>query len=266
MNRAYRSEWLKLSQLGMILGGAGSIVAFGILTMLLTLAQLSVSQNSNGQGPGGASITSAQIASHTGFATLMLNSASFLGVVALVLFAISVGQEYSSGTLRNLIVRQPRRLQFLAGKLLAMGTFVSIAVVLAVAAGMVTALLLLPRYGISSSEWFTADGWTSLFKTTGNLVVATLAWGLLGAIIALLLRSTTGAIAIGLAYVLVVENLVTAAWSGGKQWLPGQILSAIAHGGNSSITYESAIVHAVVYFVVALAGTAWLFRQRDIAA
>jgi hypothetical protein len=69
-----------------------------------------------------------------------------------------------------------------------------------------------------------------------------------------------------LAYVLVAENLLTAVWSDGKQWLPGQLIGAIAHGGTSTVSYPSALALVGLYLVVALSAASALFRRRDVAA
>jgi ABC-2 type transport system permease protein len=264
MIRAFRSEWLKIRRPAMMLGGAGPMIGFAVLAIVLSL---SVRLGSTQRGPGAPpALTAAQVAASDGFAILMGFSTTFIGVVALAVCAIAVGTEYSNGTLRNLLVRQPDRLRLLSGKLLALGSFVAVGVVLAFGAALATALLLLPSHGISASGWFTSAGVRSLLSTAGNLVLATLAWGAFGAILALVLRSTAAAIAIGLAYVLVAENLLAAVWSGGDQWLPGQLLNALAKGGTGSVAYSHALVLVGLYVVVAMGVAAVLFSRRDVAA
>jgi hypothetical protein len=80
------------------------------------------------------------------------------------------------------------------------------------------------------------------------------------------LRSPTIAIASGLAYVLPVENLLTAAWSSGREWLPGQLLSALADGGTSSVSGGHAAILLSAYMALALVGSALLIRLRDVGA
>jgi len=72
-----------------------------------------------------------------------------------------------------------------------------------------------------------------------NLLLATLGWGLLGALLALLLRSPAPAVGVGLAYAIPFEELVTAAWSSGERWLPGQLLGVLADGGTATVTYPA---------------------------
>jgi len=256
MIRAFRSEWLKIRRPAMILGGAGAMIGFAVLAIVLTLNRL----GSVGGGAGGAggAVVAAQVAASDGFATLMGVSATFIGVIALAVCAVAIGVEYGNGTLRNLLVRQPQRLRLLAGKLLALGSFLALAVALAYGAALATALLLAPGHGISTAAWFTGAGVQSL--------LATLVWGAIGAALAMALRSTAIAITGGLAYVLVVENLLTAAWSGGAQWLPGQLIDVIARGGTAAVSYGSALGLVGLYLLVAGAIVGAIFQRRDVAA
>ncbi|HET6752130.1 MAG TPA: ABC transporter permease, partial [Actinomycetes bacterium] len=192
MFRSFRSEWIKLRRPAMLLGGAGAIVGFAVLTVVLTFTTASTTPVD--QGPGGEGLTLAQLAAADGLARTVASAAQFIGVVGLAVFAISIAGEYAQGTLRNLLVRQPGRVRLLAGKLLALASFTAIAVVLAEVAAVLTALLVAPGQDLATAAWFTSDGWAALGSGLGNLLLATLGWGLLGALLALLLRSPAAAV------------------------------------------------------------------------
>ena len=258
MTRSFLSEWIKLRRPGMILGGAGTIVGFAILTVVLTLTTASATPTDQ-EGPGGG-LTLAQLATADGLASILASAATFIGVVALSVFAISIASEYSQGTLRNLLVRQPRRARLLAGKTLALASFTTLAVLVAGVAAVAVALLVAPTQDISTSAWFTSAGWTALGAGLGNLLLATLGWGLLGT-----LRAPAAAVGVGLAYALPGELLVTAAWSDGARWLPGQLLDALAQGGTAAVTYGSAGLLLALYGVVAMVAGTTLFARRDVA-
>ena len=49
----------------------------------------------------------------------------------------------------------------------------------------------------------------------------------------------------------------------GDRWLPGQLLSALAHGGTSS-SYAHALVTLIVYAAIVALGTLVLFQRRDV--
>jgi ABC-2 type transport system permease protein len=263
MRRSFLSEWIKLRRPGMILGGAGTIVGFAILTVVLTLTTATATPTD--QGPGGQSLTLAQLATTDGLALVLASAATFIGVIALSLFAISIASEYSQGTLRNLLVRQPRRARLLAGKTLALASFTTIAVLVAGVAAAGVALLVAPTQDISTSAWFISAGWTALGAGLGNLLLATLGWGLLGTVLALVLRSPAAAVGVGLAYALPGELLVTAAWSDGARWLPGQLLNTLAQGGTAAVTYGWAGLLLALYALVAMVAGTTLFTRRDVA-
>jgi ABC-2 type transport system permease protein len=263
MTRSFLSEWVKLRRPGMILGGAGTIVGFAILTVVLSLTTASATPTD--QGPGGEGVTLAQLATADGLASILASAATFIGVVALSVFAMSIASEYSQGTLRNLLVRQPRRVRLLAGKLVALASFSTIAVAVAGVAAVATALIVAPTQDISTSAWFTSAGWTALAGGLGNLLLATLGWGLVGALLALVLRAPAAAVGVGLAWALPGELLVTAAWADGARWLPGQLLDALAQGGTAAVTYGSAGLLLALNGVVAVAAGTALFTRRDVA-
>jgi ABC-type transport system involved in multi-copper enzyme maturation permease subunit len=174
-----------------------------------------------------------------------------------------VATEYSQGTLRNLLVRQPRRGQLLSGKFLALALFIGVAVVIAIAVAAAVALALAPSKGIHTSAWTSSTGLGDLGQAILHVYLACIGYGVLGTALAIVLRSPTLAIAIGVAYALPGEAIINALWSNGDRWLPGQLLSALAHGGTSSASYGHALVTLVVYAAVVGAGTVMLFQRRD---
>ena len=144
---------------------------------------------------------------------------------------------------------------------------------------MVTALIVAPGQDIATAAWFTSDGWAALGSGLGNLLLATLGWGLIGALLALLLRSPAAAVGVGLAYALPFELLVTSAWDAGVRWLPGQLLGTLASGGAATATYGRAAlllaiyaafavaagIALVVYLAVVVIAATTLFARRDVA-
>jgi ABC-2 type transport system permease protein len=257
--RAVHSEWLKILRPSMMLGGVGTMAGFAVLAVVLRLSRVGGTHI----GPG-TDLTAPMVTASNGFAPIIVYTAPFLGLVALAVCAVAIGTEYGNGTLRNLLVRQPARLRLLTGKLLALASFVTLAVVVSYGVGLMVALLLVPSHGISTAAWFTAAGVQSLLATLGNLVLAALAWGVIGAVLAIVLRSAAAAISVGLGYLLVGETLLTSVWSGGNQWLPRVLLVVLGLGGTPEVAYERALVLIGLYVVVALSVAAILFRQRDV--
>ena len=152
----------------------------------------------------------------------------------------------------------------MAGKLLALATFdiatLVAAALVALAAGALAARLA----GLDSSAWFSGAGLAETGKGVGELLLSSLGWGLLGALLGLLLRSPAFAIAAGLAYALPLENLFVKVWSSGDRWLPGQLLDALASGGTASAPFNRAALLIGVYAIAGLTAAAVTFSRRDV--
>ena len=263
MLRAMTSELLKLRRRGMVIGGWGAIVGFSLLVVVLSLVQATEAPAIEDREGFGESI--GLLSQPDGFVQALSGGATFLGVVALVIVAMGMASEYSWGTLRALLIRQPRRLVLLAGTVTALLLFIGAAVVLAVAITFPLALTLAPSQGVSTSEWLTGEGLAALTAGTGNLVLATMTWGLFGGVLGLVLRSPAPAVGVGLAYALPVELVLVGVWQDGGRWLPGQLLSTFAAGGSELISHTRSGLMLAVYVVVAGAIGAGLFLRRDVS-
>lgn len=218
MIRAFRSQWIRLRRRSVVLGWGGAMVGFALLATVLTLRRVG---GEPAAGPGESqAFTVAGLSAPDGMATLLGVSATFLGVLTLGLFATLVANDYAQGTLRTLLVEQPRRLRLLTGELLALAAFASLFVVVASLAATTAGLALAPNQDVDTSAWLTADGFAALAAGIGNLILAGLGWGLLGTLLAVLFRSPAVAVAAGAAYALPGEALLVSAWDDGALWLP----------------------------------------------
>ncbi|MGH8947861.1 MAG: hypothetical protein ACRDXF_03295, partial [Acidimicrobiia bacterium] len=186
--------------------------------------------------------------------------AGIIGVVALALFALSVARDYEYGTIRNLFVAEPRRLIVYAGKLIGLWSLVISAVLVAalVSAGLTTVFA--SSQGIGTSAWELGASLASVAQLAG----ATLLYGVIGAAIAIATKSAAVAITAGVAYLLIVENLIGLAWDSASEWLPAGVLSAIASGGTSTLSLAEATVLGVAYGVAALAVLVVVLMRRDV--
>ena len=113
MIRVFRSEWRKLRRPTLFGGTLGIVFALSVfITSLLFL----LLDSDGGNGPRGRVITRETLALPNGLYLGFTNVAGSLGTIALSVFAAQTALEYTNGTLRNLLVRQPKRLVLLAGK------------------------------------------------------------------------------------------------------------------------------------------------------
>jgi ABC-type transport system involved in multi-copper enzyme maturation permease subunit len=255
MIRAFRSEWLKIGRRSMLIGSLGALVGFTMLGVFL-----SVFRADNGRG----ALTIARLSQPDGFAQILQRGEEFLGVIALGIVAIATAQEYTHGTLRSLLTREPRRLRLLAGKTAANLLYVGAAVLVASVIALVTALIVAPHRGIDTSGWL-GSGLGDTLSTMGNVVFAAVGWGVFGALLALVLRAPAPAVIAGVAWALPVENLLTSAWTSVGHWLPGQQLLAVAQRGNNVSSYGWGLGLSVVFVIAAAVAGGALFRTRDVA-
>ena len=114
--------------------------------------------------------------------------------------------------------------------------------------------------------WSTPAAYHSLALTFINVLIATLGYGTIGIFLGLLLRSSISAISIGLAWLLVVEGIMAAVFTSARQWLPGQLLSAVAAGGNSEVSYSRALLSSVIFLGALLILLGAIFKRRDVSA
>ena len=95
----------------------------------------------------------------------------FLGIVALCVFASQTAQEYSLGTLRNILVRQPSRLKILMGKYFAMAFFTIWLDIASAVFALSISFALAPHSAISTRAWLTTPGLQLLGETFINIFV-----------------------------------------------------------------------------------------------
>ncbi|MGO9752332.1 MAG: ABC transporter permease subunit [Solirubrobacteraceae bacterium] len=257
------SEWVKLRRRSMLIWGLGGMLFFSAIATFFTF-QRAVKVIQPGFHGHGFRITVAELSQANGLVHGIVDVSSLFGIVALALFAGATATEYSLGTLRNLLVRQPARSKLLCGKFLALALFVLIALILAFAIAAIIAFAIGPGKGVDTSAWTSSKGSSDTFHALFRVYLTMLGYGVLGTALAVILRSPAVAITLGIAYALPGEAIiVNALWTNGDRWLPGQLLSAVAHGGTSSTTYSRALLLILIYAVIAAAGTLYLFQRRD---
>ena len=116
--RAFRSEVLKCRRWSMFAGTWIMLVPSAFFAYL-TFHQIT-------SGATGSEVTPLAQAFPTslGLITVVGQARSFVIVVSLIMVTVNLAAEWSQGTWRNLLVREPRRLRLLAGKMLALMLFV----------------------------------------------------------------------------------------------------------------------------------------------
>jgi ABC-type transport system involved in multi-copper enzyme maturation permease subunit len=249
-----RSEWIKLRRPSMLLAGAATVC----VTILATIAKVLSQSGSLGSG---ASFS--QLAAASGSVAGLVDAGTIIGAISLAIAAGSMASEYSLGTVRNLVICQPRRLTLLAGKTAALLLFVAAAVTASTIASVGVALALAPSQHITTSAWLTATGLAAVAGAWANTLLAAAGFAMLGTVLAIVLRSPTAAIGAGLAWLLPAETLIGSAWQGARQLLPGQLLQGLAAGGVEGVEYHVALVGSLIVIAVAATSALYIFATRD---
>ncbi|MGH9244614.1 MAG: ABC transporter permease subunit [Acidimicrobiales bacterium] len=262
MINAFRAEWVRLLRVRTLLAVGVPLILFPALITVLTFA---AATGDPGAGPGQhLSVTVAELAAPDGYLAGIDPAATVVGVVVMVFFAVTIGADYAHGTLRNLLVRGPRRTRLLTGRLLALLAFTAGGLVLSVTAAVAAAWIAAPGYDVRTGSWAavfaeSAASWVAL-------VVAAIGWGVVGAALGTALRSVAAAVAAGVVWVLPIEASVSAAWDGGARWLPGAVFDAAAGQGTDALSVSAAVAMVVLYTAIAYMGAVWLLNTRDVLA
>lgn len=262
MIRVIFAEWRKLRRPTLFLGTLGAALFFtGLTTTFLYLMIDSEQGNSDRGRQVGREVLNLAGGSVFGFASV----GGLLGIIALCVFAAQTAQEYTYGTLRNLLVRQPGRVRLLLGKLIAMKIFALILVLIAAVVSVGISVALAGRAKVTTDLWFTSAGFQAIGETLINVTISVVYFGIVGMVLGLLLRSPISAISIGVLWLLIIENLIGAVKPVTLEWMPGSQLSTIAQGGTPEISYSHALLLGTLYvFIGAIVATV-LFSRRDVA-
>ncbi len=262
MIRIFKAEWRKLRRPTLLLGTLGAVIFFsGLVSSLLFL----LLDSPTGNGDRGVVITRDVLSLPSGSTQAFSSVGSLLGIVALCVFAAQTAQEYTYGTLRNILVRQPNRIKVLVGKFASMKAFAFLMVLVSAIVSIGISFALAGGKDVSTALWFTADGRLEIAKTFLNVTISVIGYGLFGMILGLLLRSPISSISIGVLWLLIVENIVGALKASTLKWLPGNQFSSIASGGSETVSYTHALTFGGTYVFVGLLIAVVLFVRRDVA-
>ena len=263
MSNAFASEWIKLRRRSLFYGSYAAMFAVACLVTVLTFG---TAGRTAATGPAGGSTPLSQLAQSGGSVNGLEGSLTILGVIAFAIAASQMAMEYGQGTLRNLLVRQPRRIVFLVGKFLAVSTFMIGAVALATVGAIVVAFAMAHGRGVPTDQWTMLSGLRAMGTGFIDVALATVGFALLGMTLGIVMRSSVAAVAIGIAYLLPVEQILASTVTSTAGYLPGQLLSAVAQGGTSTIDYVHSLVGTLLYLAIAAFVGITLFLRRDVAS
>jgi ABC-type transport system involved in multi-copper enzyme maturation permease subunit len=262
MTNMFKAELLKLRRRRVAVAVSISALAFAAIAS--TLVFLSATNAGEPGAQRGATIESL---GQAGGATEAFSiGVSFVGILVLVLFIANFAGEFSQGTFRTLLMRQPRRIGLLAGKMAALLAFAAIALALAEILTVAASVAIAPSQDISTASWFGVDALGEAAGNYATALVGVAAWASLGMALAIFVRSIPVALAIGIVWSGPFEHLLDDAWSTAGQWFPGLLLEALAAGGTADVTSTRALTLIALYVAAAVSAAAFVFARRDITS
>jgi len=256
------AELMLLRRRRMLMLGVGAAAAFALITTLATF----LSAKPAAISPPGRGTTLEALSAAGGATEAFRIGTGFLGVLVILTFAARMTMEFSHGTMRTLLVHEPRRWRVVTGKTLALVIYS--AGILALSAGLTAAisLTLAPGQDVSTTHWFGLDGTQAAIGDYLSAIAGLLGWAILGTLLGLIFRSVPVVIAVGLAWAGPFEHLLGQAWSTAIHYFPGLQAEATAAGGTIDASYGHALALTVLYSAVATAAGLLIVSRRDITA
>ncbi len=264
MINSFHAEWLKLKRPAVILGAGGALVLLACLAVVLTFAAASADVGPPPLNNPPLLSTTAELATAAGISRGFVIAAGFIGILVFVLFTASVAGEFSQGTLRALLTRQPRRTPLLIGKLGALLVASALTLAVALAASIALSFALAAVRGISTTNWLTSSGAAEAGRAYRDTLLTVVLFAILGTALGLIVRSTVPAVAIGVGWMMPLVHIVQGVWADAGRWFPGLLLNAITRSGTDLASYDRSVLLGLIYTAaLALVGAA-SFLRRDV--
>lgn len=261
MIRAFRAELARLARRRMVLYTAAAGLIFAVAGALIVLASVKPARETSSGAPSIETLSAAG-----GGSEVFRYALAFTGTLIFVVFIGVTALEFSRGTVRTMLLRQPLRLRLLAGRLLAMLSFAAAALACVEVTMWIVARLRAPGVGISTADWMSVNGLGAAASDYGMVLLWMTGYAVLGTAVGLLVRSVPLALGIGIAWSGPFEHLVQNAWSPATKIFPGLLLEVVGQGGTSAVSLSRALLTAAGYVAVAGAVTALVFARRDVTA
>ncbi len=266
MRRVVHAELIRLLRRRTILIAAAGSLVFTVI------ATLTVFSNARASGPGAAGpardagTTVAALGGHGGGTQAFATGASFVGFLVFVTFIALMATEFSGGTFRALVLRDPHRLRVIVGKLCG---------ALLVAAGVVAlcevgtfglSLLVAPTKDVPTSAWFSLAGLGSGLHDFGTVFAGVAGWAVFGTTLGVTFRSAPLALGVGFAWAGPFEHIVVDSWTAGDRFFPGLVLESLIRGGTVDVGLGRAVATAALYTGIAAVTALVLVSRRDVTA
>lgn len=261
MIAAIRAELTRLVRRRVLFGTLLTILVVGVGGAAIVLA---AAEPAAKVSPTSSTPTLEALGASGGGTQVFRNVVSFAGTLVFVVFVGVFALEFSRGTFRTMLLRQPRRIQLLAGRYVALVGFVAAALAGAELVVWIAARLEASAFDVTTSSWTSAAALGSAVQDYATVLVWLVGYSAIGLMVAVLLRSVPLALAVGIAWAGPGEHLIVDAWSAADKYFPGLLLEIVGRGGTATVSTTRAIVTAAGYVVVAAVASCLVFARRDV--
>jgi ABC-2 type transport system permease protein len=262
MTRVIRAELVKLLRRKVLVVTAAVTVLFSVGGAAVVLAAARPASEVRGdRGIGLESLSGAG-----GAAEVFTTAMSFVGTFLFVVFVGAIAVEFSRGTFRTMLLRQPGRLRLLAGKLTALLLFAATALAAVEALMWVSALLLAPGRDVDTAAWTSVSAAGEALTAYGSVLLWMTGYAVLGTALAVVVRSVPVALGIGIAWAGPLEHLLQDAWGSAGRVFPGLLLEAFVAGGTEAVSASRALATVAAYVAAAAAVAGVVVTRRDVTA
>jgi ABC-type transport system involved in multi-copper enzyme maturation permease subunit len=245
-------------------------LALGALTFAV-VGTLTVFSSAEAVPSGGApsrrsGASLATLAAHGGGTAAFVVAASFVGFFVFVTVIALMASEFSGGTFRALLLRDPHRRRLLAGQVAGILLVAAAVVALAEVAVFAVSLLVAPSRDVATGAWLSGAGLGAAVHDYATVMAGVTGWAVFGTTLAVVFRSVPLALGVGFAWAGPFENIVVDSWSAGYRFFPGQVLASLIRGGTAELGAGRAVVTASLYAALAAAAALVLVSRRDVTA
>ena len=222
MTRIVKAELLRVVRRRTVVATAAGALLFSAVATLTVVSSATATGVSSRRG--GTTLTA--LADHGGGTEAFAVAASFVGFFVFVTFIALMAGEFSGGTFRALLLRDPHRLRLVVGKLAGSLLVAAAAVALAEACTFVLSVLVAPTRDISTANWFSLESVGAAGLDYATVLGGVVGWAVFGTTLAVVFRSTPLALGVGFAWAGPFENIVVDSWQAGYRLFPGQVLGS----------------------------------------
>lgn len=262
MTRVIRAELVKLLRRKVLAVTAAVVAVFslGAATVVLAAAQ-PAAQIRDGRG-----VSLESLSRSGGAAEVFTTAVSFAGTFLFVVFVGAMAVEFSRGTFRTSLLRQPGRVRLLAGRLVALLGFAAVALASVEVLMWGAARVFAPGQGVDTGAWATGSGAAESLTAYGSALVWITGYAILGTALGVVVRSVPVALGVGIAWAGPFEHLLQDAWGSAGRVFPGLLLEAFVAGGTETVSATRAFATVGVYVVAAGVLAALTVARRDVTA